>query len=127
MVKEELLYTKEHEWVRVEGDSAIVGISDHAQELLGDVTFVELPEANASFAQNDPMAVVESSKAASDVYCPIAGTVLEVNSPLEDAPELINESCYERGWICKVRMANPQELEGLMNAEAYGQFLTEQS
>ncbi len=127
MVKKELLYTKEHEWVRVEGDIAVVGISDHAQEMLGDVTFVELPDANARFAQNESMAVVESSKAASDVYCPVAGTVSEVNSPLEDAPEWINESCYEQGWICKVQMANPQELESLMNAEAYGQFLAEQS
>ena len=114
-------------WGGVAGARGTVGISGPPQEMLADVTFVELPEANASFAQNDPMAVVESSKAASDVYCPISGTVMEVNSPLEDAPELINESCYERGWICKVQMANPQELDTLMNAEAYGQFLAEQS
>ena len=127
MVQAGLLHTKEHEWVGGEAGNGEARGRSGLQEMLGDVTFVELPEANASFAQNDPMAVVESSKAASDVYCPISGTVMEVNSPLEDAPELINESCYEQGWICKVQMANPQELDTLMNAEAYGQFLAEQS
>jgi glycine cleavage system H protein len=127
MVDQKLRYTKEHEWVRVEGDVATVGISDHAQEMLGDVTFVELPEVDASFKQNDAMAVVESSKAASDVYCPISGTILKVNSPLEDAPELINDSCYDEGWLCKVKVTKSEELDGLMTAEAYSTFLAEHS
>lgn len=116
-------FTKDHEWVRIEGDTATVGISLHAQEQLGDVVFVELPEAGQSYAQGDQAAVVESVKAASEIYAPIAGTVLEGNKALEENPALVNQDAEGEGWFFKLRVANPAETEGLMDRAAYDAFL----
>lgn len=118
----DLKYTKTHEWVRDEGDGVVaVGISDHAQELLGDLVFVELPEVEAELVAGDECAVVESVKAASDIYCPINGEVIEVNEALADAPETINADPYEGGWIFKLKAVEGEDLEGLMDAEAYAE------
>lgn len=118
----DLKYTKTHEWVRDEGDGVVaVGISDHAQELLGDLVFVELPEVEAELVAGDECAVVESVKAASDIYCPINGEVIEVNEALADAPETINGDPYEGGWIFKLKAVEGEDLEGLMDAEAYAE------
>jgi len=116
-------YTKDHEWVRVEGDLATVGISDHAQEQLGDVVFVELPEIGRQVAKGDAMAVVESVKAASDVYAPISGEVVEVNEALNDDPSLVNSGAESGGWFCKLRLGDRAELESLMDAAAYREFV----
>jgi len=116
-------YTKEHEWVRVEGDLATVGISDHAQEQLGDVVFVELPEIGRQVAKGDAMAVVESVKAASDLYAPISGEVVEVNEALNDDPSLVNSGAESGGWFCKLRLGDRAELESLMDAAAYREFV----
>jgi len=126
MIEKDLLYTKEHEWIRITGTTAIIGITHHAQELLGDVTFVELPEVGADLAQNDPISVIESSKAASDVYSPVSGTITEINEPLDSQPELINESCYKDGWICKLEIKDATEAAGLLTAEQYEEFLKEE-
>lgn len=118
-VPSELKYTKSHEWLRLEDDGLVtVGISDHAQELLGDLVFVELPEAGTEFVAGDECCVVESVKAASDVYMPISGEVAEVNEALADEPEIINSSPYDNGWLFKVR-PSANELEDLMDADAY--------
>ena len=106
VVQQELLYTKDHEWVRVEGDTATVGITDYAQEQLGEVVFVELPKVGKEFGAHQELAVVESSKAAADVYCPVAGKVVEVNAELESRPELLNEDCYGGGWLCKLAVTD---------------------
>jgi glycine cleavage system H protein len=119
-------YTKEHEWVRVDGAIATVGISDHAQEQLGDVVFVELPEVGRAVSQNAAMAVVESVKAASDVYAPISGKVVEANAALSDDPALVNGDAEGAGWFCKIEIAKPAELDGLMDAEAYRAFVESQ-
>lgn len=116
---QELRYLETHEWARAEGDLIIVGVSDHAQEALGDVVFVELPELETAFSAGDEVAVVESVKAASDVYAPIAGTVIAVNDALEESPELVNESPYGDGWFFKIRPDDPATIEGLLSADAY--------
>lgn len=123
MIEQDLLYTKEHEWIKITGTTAVMGISHHAQEMLGDVTFVELPEVGADLAQNDQVSVIESSKAASDVFCPVSGTITEVNETLDSQPELINESCYKDGWICKLTIKDAKEASSLMTAAQYETFL----
>ena len=123
----DLRYSKEHEWVRVDGDVATVGISNHAQEQLGDVVFVELPEVGRKVEQNAAMAVVESVKAASDVYAPISGEVVEVNNALNDDPALVNGDAEGAGWFCKLKITKPAELDGLMDADAYRAFAESQS
>ena len=122
-VQQGLLYTKDHEWAKVDGDTATVGITDYAQEQLGEIVFAELPKVGKEFGVHKEMAVVESSKAASDVYCPVAGKVTEVNSELEAKPELINEDCYGQGWICKVKIADKKSLPDLMDAKKYEEYL----
>lgn len=118
-VPSELKYTKSHEWLRVEDDGLItVGISDHAQELLGDLVFVELPESGAEFNAGDECCVVESVKAASDVYMPISGEIVEINEALTDEPEIINNSPYDNGWLFKVKPSG-DELDDMMDADAY--------
>ena len=118
-IPSELKYTKSHEWLRVEDDGLItVGISDHAQELLGDLVFIELPEVGTEFVAGDECCVVESVKAASDVYMPISGEVVAVNNVLTDEPEMINTSPYDNGWLFKIK-ASADELADLMDAEAY--------
>src|SRR5512136_955119 len=122
-VKEGLRYTKDHEWIKVDGDTGTVGITDYAQEQLGEIVFVELPQVGKQFAAHKEISVVESSKAASDVYCPVAGKVTEVNSDLETQPELINKDCYGDGWICKLTITDKKSLTGLMDAKKYEEYL----
>ena len=116
-------YTKEHEWVLVDGDTATVGISLYAQEQLGDVVFVELPEVGKKIEKGKEMAVVESVKAASEVYAPIGGEVLEVNNALTDAPATVNEDALGKGWFAKIKLANKGELDGLMDEAAYKAYV----
>lgn len=117
----ELRYLETHEWARLEQDVVVVGISDHAQDALGDVVFVELPELDATFTAGDEAAVVESVKAASDVYAPVSGRVIAVNEALEDSPELVNESPYGDGWFFKLKADDPSEHENLLDSQAYQQ------
>jgi glycine cleavage system H protein len=112
-------YTEDHEWVRVDGEIATIGISNHAQEQLGDVVFVELPAVGRQVKQKDPMAVVESVKAASDVYAPLSGEVVAVNQALNDDPALVNSGAESSGWFCQLKLAAPGELDALLDAEAY--------
>lgn len=116
-------YTKDHEYIRVEGDAGIVGISDYAQGQLGDVVFVELPSIGKTLSKGDEAAVVESVKAASEVYAPVSGEVVEVNSELEASPGTVNEDPAGRGWFMKIRLTNQSELDGLMTEEQYQQFV----
>ena len=116
-------YTKEHEWIHVEGEAATVGITDYAQGALGDITFVELPKADSEVEQFEPLASVESVKAASDIYSPLTGKIVEVNAVLESKPGLINKSCYDKGWIAKIEIADKEETSNLMSAEEYRNFL----
>lgn len=117
-VIEGLKYAPSHEWVKVEGDIAVIGISDFAQEELGDISYVDMPSEGDTFAAGEEFGAVESVKAASDVYCPVSGTVTEVNTALEDEPQLINEDAYA-AWIIKVRMSDASELDSLLEASAY--------
>lgn len=116
-------FTDEHEWIDVEGEIATVGITDYAQGQLGDIVFVELPTEGTAFDKGDDAAVVESVKAASDVYAPVSGEVVEVNSALEDEPALVNSDAEEDGWFFKLRLTDASELEGLMNEAAYTKFV----
>lgn len=120
---ENLKFTKNHEWVRVEGDKAYIGISDYAQHAMGDVVFVELPEVDASFKQDEGIATIESVKAVSDVYAPISGKVVEVNEKLEDEPALINEDAYGDGWVYAVELENAAEIDNLMSNSEYEEFI----
>ena len=127
-VPADLKYTKSHEWIRDNGDGTVtVGITDHAQEALGDLVFVELPEGGRSVELDEACAVVESVKAASDIYAPIAGEIIEGNDALADSPELVNADAYGDGWIFKLRPADPAALAALMDADAYGKVLEEES
>lgn len=122
-VPNELKYTQTHEWVRTEADGGMtVGITDHAQELLGDMVFIELPEIGANIARGDESAVVESVKAASDVYCPISGEITEINEQLADTPEIVNQDPYGDGWLFRLRPEDSSEINDLMDADAYTEF-----
>lgn len=123
MIPEELLYTDQHEWVRLEGDTATVGITEYAQKALGDITFVELPVVDGDVKKGDEAIALESCKAAASVYAPASGKIVEVNTPLEDDPGLINSDPYGQGWIFKMSVADKQELSGLMKAKQYAQYL----
>ncbi len=118
-----LKYTEDHEWVLIEGDVATVGITAHAAEQLGDVVFVELPDTGKSFAQNDDMAVVESVKAASDVYAPISGEIVAANADIVDEPAKVNEDPAGTAWFVKIRLSNRSELDALMDEAAYKEFI----
>jgi glycine cleavage system H protein len=119
----EARYSKQHEWVRMDGDLATVGISEHAQEQLGDVVFVELPDVGRKVGRGQPMAVVESVKAASDVYAPVSGEVVEVNQALSDDPSKVNSGAESDGWFCRLRPSELTELDQLMDADAYRAFV----
>lgn len=119
----ELKYSKDHEWVRLEGDVAVVGISDYAQEQLGDVVYVELPEVGKQVDKGAEAAVVESVKAASEVYAPVSGEVVDVNESLNDDPSLVNSDPTGKGWFLKLRIADQSQLDDLMSAEAYQDFV----
>jgi len=120
-----LKYTKEHEWIKVEGKIGIVGITDFAQDQLGDVVFVELPAVGRELKQGEQFGVVESVKTVSDLYSPVSGKVIEVNGALESAPELVNQGAYDQGWMIKVEIANPAELDNLLDTAAYEAFCKE--
>lgn len=123
MYPADLKYSKEHEWVKIEGTRGRIGLTHHAQSALGDVVFVEVPTVGRAVKQMEAFGVVESVKAVSDVYSPVSGAVVEVNAALETTPELVNKDCYGAGWIVVVEMANPKELDALMDAKAYEAFL----
>ena len=125
MQPEQLKYTKEHEWVGLEGNRAVVGITAYAQKVLGDLTYVELPAKGKQVRQHQELAVVESVKAASDVYAPVSGTVVEVNAQLASTPELINQDPYGQGWICRLDHLVTAELDGLMTFDQYRQHNSE--
>lgn len=116
-------YSKDHEWIRVEGDEGIIGISDYAQESLSDVVYVELPELGDTFKRNDILCTVESVKAASDVYMPVSGEVLAINEALDDSPEMVNKDPFGGAWFVRIRIAHPAELDDLMDAVGYAAFV----
>jgi glycine cleavage system H protein len=123
---EDLRYTREHEWARQKGGKVVVGITDFAQDQLGDVVYVELPDVGDPVKKGESFGVVESTKAVSELFAPLTGKVVEVNDPLSDAPETINEDPYEEGWMIVIEPADPKELEALMDAKAYRAFVEEQ-
>ena len=126
-IPENLKYTEDHEWVRHEsGDEYVAGITDYAQELLGDVVFVELPEVGDEITFGEAFGTVESVKAASDLYAPVTGTVLAVNEALEDSPELVNSEPYEGGWMIRIKITDPDEFAGLMDAAKYAELQAEE-
>jgi glycine cleavage system H protein len=115
----ELRYSSDHEWVRVDGTTVTVGITAYAQDALGDVVFVEMPEPGRAVAAGESFSEVESTKSVSDIYAPVAGSITEVNEALESQPELLNSDPYGAGWICRIEIGDPSELDGLMDADAY--------
>jgi glycine cleavage system H protein len=121
-----LKYSKDHEWIKVEGKTGICGITDHAQHLLTDVVFAELPEKGTVVKMGERIAVVESVKAVSDVYAPASGTVIDANSELEEAPDLVNSDPYGKGWIFKLELSNPAEVDALMDSVKYAEFIAEE-
>lgn len=124
-VPDELRYTKEHEWIRIDGDSVVIGITDFAQNALTDVVWVELPELGMKVSSMESFASVESVKSVSEIYAPVGGEVTEVNEALEDSPELINEDPYGDGWICKMTVSNASELDGLLDGATYSGLIEE--
>ncbi|MCK5836798.1 MAG: glycine cleavage system protein GcvH [Desulfobacula sp.] len=116
---DDVKYTKDHEWAKLSGDSVTIGINDYAQDQLGEIVFVELPEVGDAFEQGDEFGSVESVKAVSEIYLPIAGEIVEINAALEDAPELVNESCYDTGWLIKLKPADTSQMDTLMDKTAY--------
>ncbi len=121
----DLRYTNDHEWVRVNGKIATVGITAHAVEQLGDITLIDLPKEGEKFARGAQLATVESVKAASDIYAPVSGTVVKVNVPVGDSPEMLNEDCYDEGWIVELEMSNPAEIDQLMTSAQYEKELSD--
>jgi glycine cleavage system H protein len=127
MYPDDNLYSKDHEWILVQDDVGTIGITDFAQHELGDVVYVDLPEVGDTFEASEPFGSVESVKAVSEVFCPVGGEVIEVNSKLEESPELINESPHEKAWMVKIRLSNSEELKELLSAEEYEEYIQEQS
>ncbi len=124
-VPDELRYTKEHEWIRIEGDNVVIGVTDYAQDALTDVVWVELPEVGSVVGSMESFASVESVKSVSEIYAPVSGEVLEVNGSLEDSPEQINEDPYGNGWICKMAVSDPAELGDLLDGATYRSLIEE--
>ncbi|MTI81334.1 MAG: glycine cleavage system protein GcvH [Firmicutes bacterium] len=124
-IPEGLKYSKEHEWIRLEGNKATIGITDYAQDSLGDIVFVELPNIDDEFESDDVLGVVESVKAASDIYIPLSGKIVEINEELVDSPETINEDPYEKGWIVAIELSDTSQLADLLSKEDYEAFLEE--
>jgi glycine cleavage system H protein len=124
---EDLKYTREHEWCRIKGTRAIVGITDHAQDALGDIVYLELPAVGDVVKKGEAFGVVESTKAVSDLFAPVSGKVVEVNDPLGDAPETINEDPYEEGWMIQVEFTDPTEIKDLLDQPAYKKFVEEEA
>ena len=124
-VPDELRYTKEHEWIRIEGDNVVIGVTDYAQDALTDVVWVELPDVGSVVGSMESFASVESVKSVSEIYAPVSGEVLEVNGSLEDSPEQINEDPYGNGWICKMAVSDPAELGDLLDGATYRSLIEE--
>ena len=125
-VSDENLYTREHEWIRIEGNKAEVGITDHAQKALGDIVFVDLPDIDDEIDGGDEFGSVESVKAVSSLFMPVSGRITAVNTELKDNPELINEECYDDGWMIRVELTNPEETADLLSSKEYEEFLLEE-
>ena len=123
MYPEHYRYTKEHEWISVEGDIGTIGITFHAQKELGDIVYVDLPKVGATVTASKPMGSVESVKAVSDLYAPLSGKVVKVNNPLGDSPEYLQDDPYDEGWMIQIELSNPDEVKGLMNAATYREFV----
>ncbi|HEY7725028.1 MAG TPA: glycine cleavage system protein GcvH [Anaeromyxobacteraceae bacterium] len=126
-VPDDLKYTREHEWCRVEGSRALVGITDHAQDQLGDIVYLELPDVGDAVRKGEAFGVVESTKAVSDIFAPVTGKVVEVNDPLSESPETINEDPYEEGWLIRVEISDPAELGDLLDAAGYRKFVEDEA
>ncbi len=124
---EDLKYTREHEWCRVKANRAVVGITDHAQDALGDIVYLELPAVGDVVKKGETFGVVESTKAVSDLFAPVSGKVVEVNDPLADSPETINDDPYEEGWMIQVEFSDPKDLQDLLDHVAYKKFLEEET
>ncbi|GEL07484.1 glycine cleavage system protein GcvH [Salisediminibacterium halotolerans] len=122
---QELKYSKEHEWVKVDGNKVVIGITEHAQDELGDIVFVELPEKGDQLTVDEPFGSVESVKTVSELYAPVSGEVLDVNGELEDSPEFVNESPYEKAWMVVVELSDASQLDALMDADTYKQMISE--
>ncbi|MGK5090962.1 glycine cleavage system protein GcvH [Deltaproteobacteria bacterium TL4] len=123
-IPEEFQYTREHEWIQIDGNKAIIGITDHAQRSLGDIVYIELPEIGDEIDAGDEFGNVESVKAVSSLFMPVSGRVIEVNSELDSQPELVNDDCYDT-WIIRIEITNPEDLKSLLDAEEYAEFLLE--
>jgi glycine cleavage system H protein len=121
---DDYLYSREHEWIRLEEEHAVLGITDFAQSELGDVVFVELPAPGDVFSANDEIGTIESVKAVAEIYTPVSGEVVEVNADLADRPEIVNQAPHDRGWLVRLRLTKPEEAASMMNAEAYRRFAT---
>lgn len=124
---EDLKYSKEHEWVRLGGNTATIGLSDFAQDQLGEIVFVELPEEGEEFGKDDAFGVVESVKSVNDVYAPVSGRIVEINDPVVDSPEIVNEDPYGDGWLIKIEVTDPADLKDLMTAKQYEAYIKEES
>ena len=124
---EDLKYSKEHEWVRVKGNVATVGVTDYAQDQLGEIVFVELPNEGEEFAKGEAFGVVESVKSVNDVYVPVSGKIMEINDPVVDSPEIVNEDPYSEGWLVKIEMSDPKDLKDLMTVTQYEAYIKEES
>lgn len=122
IIPEDLLFTKDHEWARVEDEVVTAGISDFAQQQLGDIVYLELPEEGEEVKQGEPMGVVESTKGANDIYAPVSGTIVEVNTALIDSPEIINDDSYDDGWLVRIEVSDKKELKNLLTPEEYKDF-----
>ena len=119
----EIKFSKEHEWIKKTDQTVIIGITEFAQEQLGDIVSIEFPQVASSFKQNEVMAIIDSVKASSDIYCPIDGEIIEINEKLSEAPELINQSPYEDGWIVKIKPSNPEQIDSLLSKEQYDELV----
>jgi glycine cleavage system H protein len=127
MYPDDYLYSKDHEWILVQDNVGTIGITDYAQHELGDVVYVDLPEVGDSVEANEPFGSVESVKAVSEIFAPVSGEIIDVNSKLQDSPELINESPHEQAWMVKIQIVNDEEVRGLLSAEEYDEYIQEQS
>lgn len=124
MIPGELRYHKEHEWIRLDGSQATIGISHHAQDALGDVVFIDLPQVEKTVSADEEIGEIESTKATSSIYCPVSGTIVKVNTDLQDHPEYLNQDPYGKGWIVVVELADPSQIDSLMDASQYEAFLS---
>ena len=125
MIPDDLRYSADHEWVKVEGKQAVIGITDYAQQELGDIVYLELPDVGAEVVVEEEVTEIESTKTTSPVLAPVSGTIIEVNDELKESPQLINEDPYGKGWIATLKMTNPDDLDGLMSAKEYEEHITE--